>query len=85
VEAEELGAYRLALPAWRCQPYVRPPPEQFIAKMKKIQEETALNRWVEGKIEEIICCIRAHFVCFLYFWVKKYFSPVERSFLTKRS
>jgi hypothetical protein len=49
VEAEELGAYRLALPAWRCQPYVRPPPEQFIAKMKKIQEETALNRWVEGK------------------------------------
>jgi hypothetical protein len=71
VEAEELGAYRLALPAWRCQPYVRPPPEQFIAKMKKIQEETALNRWgLRKKFEDISCGIRALFVCF-YFLGKK--------------
>ena len=50
VEAEELAAYNLALPAYICQPYVRPPPEQFIAKLKKIQEETALQRWILIKI-----------------------------------
>ena len=44
VEAEELTMYRLAHPAYICQPYVRPPPEEYLVKLKKIQEDTAQQR-----------------------------------------
>ena len=34
---EEIKAFQLKYPPWLCQPYVRPPPEEHLRKLKEIQ------------------------------------------------
>lgn len=48
---EELELFKLRHPPWICQPYVRPPPEEYLAKMKKIKEESEKKENIVGGAE----------------------------------
>jgi len=51
IEPEELKMFNLKHPPWVCQPYVRPPPEVYLEKMRKIAQEEKKER-AESKLEE---------------------------------
>merc|ERR1711915_90756 len=38
-QPEELEIFNLKQPVWLCQPYVRPPPDVYLEKMRKLAEE----------------------------------------------
>jgi len=41
---DDLSLFNLKHPPWRCQPYVRPPPDVYLEKMRKINEEERRTR-----------------------------------------
>ena len=51
IEPEELKIFNLNHPPWICQPYVRPPPEVYLEKMRKIAAEEKREREEQNKSE----------------------------------
>jgi len=52
-EPEELKIFNLKHPPWICQPMVRPPPEVYLEKMRKIAEEEKRERELNKDSENI--------------------------------
>ena len=44
IEPEELELFNLKHPVWICQPYVRPPPDVYLEKMRKLAEKERKDR-----------------------------------------
>ena len=51
MQPEELELFQLKYPVWICQPYVRPPPDVYLEKMRKLAEEERRVREEMVKVE----------------------------------
>jgi len=50
---EELEVFNLKFPVWLCQPYVRPPPDVYLEKMRKIADEERKAREQAKETESV--------------------------------